>query len=71
VPQGAVSAKRVYDWLYPSQSKRALQTENQKDSAKSDPQVLLIDLRPADQFEDSHIKHPSCINVPADVIQPG
>ncbi|XP_006814000.1 ubiquitin carboxyl-terminal hydrolase 8-like [Saccoglossus kowalevskii] len=36
-----------------------------------DASVLLMDVRPATQFEVSRITHRQCINVPADIIKPG
>ena len=54
VPPGAVSAKRVYQWM-----------------KQPDVKLLLIDLRPADQFNDSRVSDAACINIPAEIIQPG
>ncbi len=36
-----------------------------------DINVLIMDVRPDEQFEESHIKHKPCINVPAEIVPPG
>ncbi|XP_062575612.1 ubiquitin carboxyl-terminal hydrolase 8-like isoform X2 [Saccostrea cucullata] len=33
--------------------------------------LIIMDVRPGSQYQESHIKHDSCINVPAEGIKPG
>ncbi|KAK3598058.1 hypothetical protein CHS0354_042431 [Potamilus streckersoni] len=34
-------------------------------------QIIIIDIRSSEKFQESHISHKSCISVPADIIPPG
>ncbi|XP_021379459.1 ubiquitin carboxyl-terminal hydrolase 8-like isoform X1 [Mizuhopecten yessoensis] len=38
---------------------------------ESDEQMAIMDVRPAAEFEESHIQHRTCINVPAEIVSPG
>jgi hypothetical protein len=36
-----------------------------------DMSLIIMDVRPGSQYDESHIKHEACISVPAEIIKPG
>ncbi|XP_022306135.2 ubiquitin carboxyl-terminal hydrolase 8-like isoform X2 [Crassostrea virginica] len=38
---------------------------------EKDTSLVIMDVRPGAQFTESHLKHPSCISVPVEIVKPG